>query len=283
MLGVVQLCSGRNPSVNVKTAQRLVALAKTKGCGLVCLPEAFDFIGIPGSEEGFQLAEKLDGPLMSEYCKIAAKENIWLSLGGFHERLDGKIGESKIANTHCILNNHGEIVADYRKIHLFDVDYDGGYKESNSTVRGDKIVLIDTPVGRVGLTVCYDLRFPEIFQRLAKAGADVILVPSAFMPTTGKAHWHILLQARAIETQCYIAAAAQTGCHNEKRSSYGHSLIIDPWGEIIRDLGEERDTIAVCDIDKNQIKQIRERMPMNYNRPDLSSYPTNIVEFIDKA
>mmetsp|Transcript_353 Transcript_353/g.413 ORF Transcript_353/g.413 Transcript_353/m.413 type:complete len:282 (-) Transcript_353:179-1024(-) len=278
MFGVIQICSGRNPAANLKKIRKLVNSAKVSGCELVCLPEAFDFIGIPGTQDSYVQAETLSGSLMQEYCKLAREENIWISLGGFHERLGGKVGETKIGNTHCMLDNRGNIVADYRKIHLFDVDYDGGYKESKSTIRGDKLVLVDTPIGRVGLTVCYDLRFPDIFQRLAKAGADLILVPSAFMPTTGEAHWHTLLKARAIENQCYVAAAAQAGAHNDKRSSYGHSLIVDPWGTVLADLGTQEDTIGCATLDMDCIKEVRRKMPMSYNRPDISTYPLTVVK-----
>jgi len=155
---------------------------------------------------------------------------IWrVSGAGFHERTSPD--EPKMYNTHAIVDAQGRLVAAYRKLHLFDVDYDGGFRESNSTHSGAEALLVtNTPIGSIGVTVCYDLRFPELFTALRRAGADVILVPSAFMPTTGAAHWEVLLRARAIETQCYVGAAAQFGKHNDKRSSYGHALIVDPWG-----------------------------------------------------
>ena len=174
---------------------------------------------------------------------------LWLSLGGFHEVYDETSKEhssftpdaqsenSDIVhyfNTHILVDDHGSIVATYRKIHLFDVDVDGGFRESKYTVPGSQVVLVkDTPFGNIGLSTCYDMRFPELYTLYGLLGADLILVPSAFMPTTGKAHWEVLLSSRAIETQCYVAAAAQYGQHNEKRGSHGHALIADPWGKVV--------------------------------------------------
>jgi predicted amidohydrolase len=158
---------------------------------------------------------------------------MWLSLGGFQEKGPD---DSHQYNTHVLIDDSGEIRSSYRKIHLFDVDVPGNmvYKESRFTTAGDTVVAVDSPFGRLGLTVCYDLRFPELYQCLRfKHQAQVLLVPSAFTKVTGEAHWEILLRARAIETQCYVIAAAQAGKHNEKRESYGDSIIIDPWGTVI--------------------------------------------------
>ncbi|KAL9259386.1 Deaminated glutathione amidase, chloroplastic/cytosolic-like protein [Drosera capensis] len=170
---------------------------------------------------------------MKQYCSLARDSGIWLSLGGFQEK--------------------GSDDSQYRKIHLFDVDVPGGmvYKESSFTEAGEDIVALDTPVGRLGLTVCYDLRFPEIYEHLRfHHQAQVLLVPSAFTKITGQAHWEILLRARAIETQCYVIAAAQAGKHNQKRESFGDSLIIDPWGTVVDRLSTG---IAVAEIDFSHV------------------------------
>jgi predicted amidohydrolase len=201
---------------------------------------------------------------------LTAQHNVWLSLGGFHQRApDEKTDpDQRIRNTHCIVNAHGELVATYDKVHLFDVDYDGGFKESNSTRPGDSLLLVrDTPVGTIGVTTCYDLRFPEVYTALRDAGAQVLLIPSAFMPTTGAAHWEVLLRARAIETQCYVAAAAQCGAHNDKRSSYGHSLLVDPFGAVLCDLGgEDQACVGVCEVDLGLVESVREKMPVMQHR-----------------
>ncbi len=231
-------------------------------------------MGKPGTSDSMAAAEPLDGETLTAYRELARRESVWLSLGGFHERLENN---AKIANTHVIVNSQGGIAEVYRKMHLFDVDVDGGYRESDSTIRGDRLVVAHgTPVGNVGVTTCYDLRFPALYSTLRDLGADVMLIPSAFMPTTGKAHWHTLLRARAIETQCFVVASAQAGVHNstdEKtakeirlRASYGHSLVVDPWGTVLCDLGEEHPCVRVVDLDFASMDEVRNKMPVQKHR-----------------
>ncbi|CAL8462335.1 g1868 [Coccomyxa elongata] len=233
---------------------------------MLFLPECCSFIG-RAQTETVAVAEKLDGPLMSKFRRLAREAGIWLSLGGFQE-----VGPDPdhIYNTHVILSSDGTIVASYRKVHLFNVEVHNGpvLMESRSTAPGNQLVACDSPAGRLGLTVCYDLRFPEVYQRLAfDHGADVLLVPSAFTKLTGEAHWELLLRARAVETQCYVIAAAQAGKHNEKRESYGHSLIIDPWGKVIAQLDDPLATgIAVAEIDLQYAASVREKMPIKEHR-----------------
>ncbi|GBG24489.1 Omega-amidase NIT2 [Hondaea fermentalgiana] len=271
------MCSSRDKKANLDVVRRLTREAKQGGAGLVCFPEAFEFMGRPGTKDSLEAAELLTGPTMGALKDIAKEQNIWMSLGGFHERLAGREAEEapgKIANTHCIINAHGDIVKAYRKIHLFDVDVDGGFRESDSTLAGDAVAIVkDTPVGTLGVTTCYDMRFPELYSILRDQGADVILAPSAFMPTTGKAHWHVLLRARAIETQTYVVAAAQTGVHNaedtevpRKRESFGHSLIVDPYGAVVCDLETNPEAIGMVDIDVNRMQEIRRAMPIPLHR-----------------
>jgi predicted amidohydrolase len=252
-IAVVQMCSTSDVDANFEQCRVLARLAKEKNAALLSFPECFEFMGIPGSGDSLALAEPLTGTLFSRYRGLAKEFGLWLSLGGFHESSETP---NKIFNTHAIISSDGEIVASYHKLHLFDVDVDGGFKESKSTIRGDSMLVVkNTPggpsvilfhrmlvmihvprfsVGNLGVATCYDLRFPELFTALREAGAQVLLVPSAFMPTTGRAHWEVLLRARAIENQCYVVAAAQYGQHNSKRASYGHALIVDPWGEILQ-------------------------------------------------
>lgn len=276
MIGVLQLCVSSCPKKNLSVCTPLVAKAKTLGCQFLCLPEAFDYIGEPGSGLGKKQASILTDDLVKSYCNLAKDNSIWLSLGGLHEKIENK---SKIANTHLIVNNNGEIVANYRKIHLFDanVEIPNGYKESNSVEKGNKIVAIDTPIGRIGLAICFDLRFPELFAKLAEMGCDVILVPSAFMPSTGKVHWHTLLKARAIENQVYIVAAAQSGAHNCKRSSFGHSLIVDPWGKVLVDLKDSTNELGITEISIKYLQEIKQRIPMK-PKPDLSNFKKEIIK-----
>lgn len=188
---------------------------------------------------------------------------MWISYGGFPERIDDK----KIYNSHIIVDDNGEIREVYRKIHLFDIDIPGGpkLKESTYVMPGKEIKTCDFSDIRLGMSICYDLRFPELYQILRRKESDLILVPSAFTEHTGKAHWHILLQCRAIETQCYILAAAQTGRHNEARSSFGYSLIVDPWGKIVCDL-ENEEGIGYVDVDLDELKKVRQNMPLLEHR-----------------
>ncbi len=231
-----------------------------------------------------------EGPIesiVSELRFIAQQSQLWISGGGIHTAA-AAASLSKIYNTHVVINDQGQIQSFYHKIHLFDVSIPGKVqlKESNTTAPGQKLVVCDSPIGKLALTICYDMRFPEMYTQLVQqGGAQVILIPSAFTVPTGLAHWHALLRARAIENQCYVVAAAQVGRHNEKRKSYGHSLVFDPWGELLVDAGgyenddDSQDSssnvelspvdvpsIVTCEIDLNLVQSVRERMPIQQHR-----------------
>jgi predicted amidohydrolase len=244
-------------------------MAKEQGCALVCFPECFSFIGAkPGEAQA--AAEDLSGPTVAKYKALAKEHGLWLSLGGFQEKSPPEENESgKIYNTHLVIDAGGELVAVYRKIHLFDVPMTG-LVESRQSLPGKELVACPSPAGRLGLTVCYDIRFPELYQKLTFLhGASVLLVPSAFAMKTGEAHWETLLRCRAIESQCYVFAAAQVGQHNEngnKRQSWGHSLAIDPWGKILADLGGTSPGFAVVEVDPALVRTTRENMPMHLHR-----------------
>ncbi|KAJ3676384.1 hypothetical protein LUZ60_003796 [Juncus effusus] len=265
-VGVVQMTSTNDLEANYLTCSRLVKEAAEKEVKMLFFPESFSFIAAKEGES-LKIAEPLDGPIMRRYCSLARESNMWLSLGGFQEKGPD---ESRLFNTHVLVDNSGKIINSYRKIHLFDVDVPGSmvYKESNTTAPGNQLVVEESPIGRLGLTVCYDLRFPELYQILRfKHQAQVILVPSAFTKITGEAHWDILLRARAIETQCYVIAAAQAGKHNEKRESYGDSVIIDPWGTVVARLSDRLSTgFAVAEIDLSKIDSVRTKMPILMHR-----------------
>ncbi|KAK6153370.1 hypothetical protein DH2020_013009 [Rehmannia glutinosa] len=255
-IAAAQMTSVNDLSANFTTCSRLVKEAVAAGAKLLCFPENFSYVGAkPG--DSLTIAESLDGPIMKKYCSLAKDSNIWLSLGGFQEKGD----DSHLRNTHVLIDNSGNIRSTYRKMHLFDVDVPGGavYKESSFTEAGRDIVTADSPFGRLGLTVCYDLRFPELYQRLRfDHGAEVLLVPAAFTKVTGEAHWEILLRARAIETQCYVIAAAQGGKHSDGRESYGDTLIIDPWETLLgRVLVRVKRIIALKLIQPNLVKSLR--------------------------
>ncbi|CAA0836079.1 Nitrilase-like protein 2 [Striga hermonthica] len=269
-VAAAQMTSTNDVAANLSTCSRLVDEAVSAGAKLLCLPENFSYVGLK-SGDSLAVAEPLDGPTMRKYRSLAQNSGIWLSLGGFQETAHDS--PHLLRNTHVLVDDRGEIRSTYRKMHLFDVDVPGGavYKESNFTEPGREVVAAESPFGRLGLTVCYDLRFPELYQQLRfGCGAHVLLVPAAFTKVTGGAHWEVLLRARAIETQCYVIAAAQGGKHSEGRESYGDSMIIDPWGTVVGRLPDRVSTgIAVADIDFSRIEEVRSRMPIGEHRKGI--------------
>jgi predicted amidohydrolase len=277
ILGIAQMTASDDKLENFRTVSRLVSEAARQRVDLLSLPECFLFIGARAGAAR-DAGESLDGPLVAQYCGLAKESGMWLSLGGLHE--SGGDG-GRVFNTHLMVDASGKIRACYRKTHLFDVDTPNGrFHESQSTAPGEELVLCrNTPIGAVGLSVCYDLRFPDVYTQLRKAGADVILVPSAFMPGTGLAHWEVLLRARAIETQCYVGAAAQCGKHSDYRSSYGHAFVVDPWGTVLADAGPSTEGVVTVNIDAEFIEQTRRRMPvMSHRREGLYSKPVYIAQ-----
>uniref|UniRef100_A0A6N2NL28 CN hydrolase domain-containing protein n=1 Tax=Salix viminalis TaxID=40686 RepID=A0A6N2NL28_SALVM len=254
-VAAAQMTSINDLAANFATCSRLVKEAVAEGAKFVCFPESFSFIADKDGES-VNIAEPLDGPIMQQYCSLARESGIWLSLGGFQERGSD---DAHLRNTHVIIDDSGSIRSSYSKIHLFDVDVPGGrvYKESSFTEPGKDIVAVDSPAGRLGLSVCYDLRFPELYQQLR-------------FQHEAQAHWEILLRARAIETQCYVIAAAQAGKHNDKRESYGDTLIIDPWGTVVGRLPDRISTgIAVADIDFSLIDSVRAKIPIAKQRKPI--------------
>ncbi|GFR86402.1 nitrilase and fragile histidine triad fusion protein NitFhit, partial [Elysia marginata] len=225
VVGVCQMTSTSVKSENMKTIAELVASAKAKGSQMVFFPEACDYIG-ESRQQTLEYAEPIDGEFITQCKQLAVKHDVWLSLGGFHLKASVD-GVEKTKNTHVIIDSKGDLRASYGKTHLFDLSLEGSVHlmESSYVQAGDTIVPpVPTPVGRVGLAICYDMRFPELSLALAQQGADILTFPSAFTQITGMAHWESILRCRAIETQCYVVAAAQTGRHNDKRSSYGHTM-----------------------------------------------------------
>lgn len=272
-VAVAQMTSTSNTDANFSTIQTLTKQAKQQGCSMIFFPENFNFLGHHFTES-LKIAQPLDGAFVQRYRQLARDVGIWMSLGGFQEQGPDSY---HLYNTHIIVDSSGDVQSMYRKIHLFDVDVPNGpvLMESKFTSPGHGLSVCDkTPIGKLGLTVCFDLRFPDLYQRLAfDHGAEVLLVPSAFTVQTGKAHWEVLLRARAIETQTYVIAAAQAGRHDEKRESYGHSLIVDPWGEVVGRLSSGEVTgIAVADIDLARVRQIRDHMPIGKHREKGSKH-----------
>ena len=267
----IQLNGSSDMDRNLRVAEGLIRKAAAAGATLVATPEATTYLG-PHDRKAL-LAEPVDGPTHARLGALAAELGITLVVGSVAERWEPPEGGApdRSYNTTLVFGPDGERLATYRKVHLFDVDLReaGGvtFRESATTARGTEPVAVDTPAGRLGLSICFDLRFPEHFRALTEAGAEIMLVPAAFTLMTGMDHWHTLLRARAIETQSWVLAPAQWGAHDDDglRRSYGHSLIIDPWGTIVAECGAG-EGICLAEIDLARVSDIRRRIPMNANR-----------------
>jgi predicted amidohydrolase len=254
----VQLNVGRDIAPNIAAATALIRAAKAAGAQFVLTPENTGMIE-PKREMLLAKAKpESEHPAIPAYSALAAELGIWLLIGSLQIKLDAET----CANRSLLFDPAGGIAARYDKIHMFDVDLAGGesYRESRSFRSGAAAVTADLPWGRLGLTVCYDLRFAYLYRALAQAGAAFLSVPSAFTVPTGRAHWHVLLRARAIETGCYVLAPAQCGEHAEGRRTYGHSLIVAPWGEILAEAGDEPG-IIYADIDPAKVEEARRMVP----------------------
>ncbi|XP_014218972.1 deaminated glutathione amidase [Copidosoma floridanum] len=272
LIAVCQMTSTSDKEENFQAVSNLVAEAKRRNACIAFLPEACDYLA-DNKADAVAMAEPLDGETVKRYRELAQREDMWLSLGGVHEAVADK---NKTQNSHIIINNKGELVATYRKIHLFDMENkDTGIRlmESDYVVKGDEIVApVSSPAGKIGLSICYDMRFPELSFCLRNMGAQILTFPSAFTYQTGAAHWEVLLRARAIETQCYVIAAAQVGTHNKKRVSWGHAMVVDPWGTVIAQCMDKQG-VAVAEIDLEIVNKVRRIMPNEqHRRTDL--YPT---------
>jgi len=235
-IAAIQMASGPNMGANLLETERLVSEAAEAGAGMVVLPENFAFMG-KQEEDKLELVEKDgEGPQQEFLAGLAKRLGIWIVGGTIPMEASTP---DKVRAACLVYNDQGERVARYDKIHLFDVNLvetDERYEESGTIEPGDKTVVLDTPFGRLGLAVCYDLRFPEMFRRLLDEGAELLVLPAAFTAQTGKAHWEVLVRARAIENLCYMVAAAQGGFHVNGRETHGHSMVVDPWGEILAEL-----------------------------------------------
>ncbi|MGE4562704.1 MAG: carbon-nitrogen hydrolase family protein [Rhodospirillales bacterium] len=269
----VQNCAGPDMAANIAEAERLAIQAATDGADLICLPEFFSCLDVGPERFEVGATDEENHPALPVFTRLARDYHAWILLGS----LAVKTASGKIRNRSILIDSGGEIVSRYDKIHLFDVDLTGGenYRESLTVEAGEKAVLAPTPWGLMGLTVCYDLRFAHLYRTMAQAGAMFFTVPAAFTMTTGKAHWHPLLRARAIETGSFVFAPCQWGRHG-KAETYGHSLIIDPWGVVLAD-GGEADGIILVEIDPDRVATARAMIPaLLHDRPYAGPEPATI-------
>jgi len=259
-VAAIQMASGPNVQANLDEAGRLIADAVAAGAALVALPENF---GLIGKDERAKLEEaEADGagPTQDFLSATAARHGVWI-VGGTLP-IAAPSGE-RVRQALCVYDARGERVARYDKIHLFDVTIEGTgetYRESSTIEPGDAPAVIDTPFGRMGLTICYDLRFPELYRLLGEQGAEIFVVPSAFTKATGRAHWEVLLRARAIENLAYVIAPAQGGFHVNGRETWGHAMVVDPWGTVLDELGQGTGFVT-ADLDPQQLERTRSNFP----------------------
>jgi predicted amidohydrolase len=256
-MGAVQMTSTADRGRNLDTALRLVNEAADLGAKLVGLPENFAYMG---PEDGrLQTAETVDGPTLGALRELARKRSIFVVAGSIAEK---STNPKMTANTSAVIADDGSIVAVYRKIHLFDVNIPDGarYAESEVVIPGDKVVVAPTPLGRIGLTVCYDLRFPELYRKLASLGAEVITIPAAFTLFTGKDHWEVLIRARAIENLAYVVAPAQVGRHSANRQTFGNAMVVDPWGVVLARC-PDGEGVCVARFDRARLEKVRLELP----------------------
>ncbi|WBB79627.1 carbon-nitrogen hydrolase family protein [Micromonospora sp. WMMD882] len=261
-VAVCQLNSRADRAANLAAAERLLVRAAEAGADLALLPEYVDYLG-PAS--GVPAPEPVDGEFGSFFAELARRLGMWVIAGSFHERGPD---ERRTYNTSLVFDRSGALAATYRKIHLYDVEIPGrvSYLESAAVAPGAEPVVLSVEGLRVGLSICYDLRFPELYRRLAtEGGAELLVVPAAFMLHTGRDHWEVLLRARAIENQCFVAAAGQTGDHDPGRTCFGRSMVVDPWGTVLNQL-PDGSGLTVTDLDLERLRTIRAELPSLANR-----------------
>ena len=265
-IAVFQSTTGIDPAANSRSLAEAIEQAASGGAEMLFTPEMSGLLDRDSARAARVLRPQEEDSVLAACREAARRHRMWLHIGS----LAVLVGDGKVANRGFIIDREGEIRGTYDKLHLFDVDLPSGesWRESNVYSPGKGVVLVNgTPVGKLGLTICYDLRFPGLFARLAESDADVIAVPAAFTVPTGKAHWHVLLRARAIEAGLFVVAAAQVGHHEDGRTTFGHSLVIDPWGEVLLDMGDEPG-VGFAEIDLKRISDVRSRIPaLNHRRP----------------
>lgn len=255
---------------NLATAERLARQAAERGAHLIAFPENFSYLRSEGSP--VRHPESLDGELVKRIKGLARELGVHLLAGSIPEKIPRS---RRIHNTSLLIGPSGKLLAAYRKIHMFDIRIHGGvsFRESRTVAPGDRAVVADTSLGRLGLSICYDLRFPELYRRLAFLGAQVLFIPSAFTSFTGRDHWMPLLRARAIENQCWLIAPAQVGRHSARRRSHGHTVVLDPWGEVVG-LLETGEGVLTAQIDLGRVAQVRRGLPcLDHVRRDLYRLP----------
>jgi predicted amidohydrolase len=269
-IALLQMTSDIDPAENAAVLANAVAEAKAGGAQMLFTPEMSGLLDRDRERAARSIVSESDDPSLATVRRAAAAEGLWVALGSLAiMREDGKW-----ANRSLVVDARGEIVARYDKIHMFDVTLASGerWRESAAYVPGEEVVAIDAPVGLLGLAVCYDIRFPALFEQLGRHSCDVRAIPAAFTVPTGRAHWHLLQRTRAIEASAWVVAAAQVGEHPDGRRTYGHSLVVDPWGEVVLDMGGEAAGLAFAEIDPQRTADVRAQLPSLANRRPIPRF-----------
>lgn len=263
-VAVLQMTSGIDPQANAAALVAGIEEAARGGAVMLFTPEMSGLLDRDRERAAKHIVAEEANPVLHAVREAAAERGLWVALGSLAvARVDGRW-----ANRSLLIDDTGAVVARYDKIHMFDVQLASGeaWRESSAYVPGEEVVTAETPAGRLGLTVCYDIRFPALFEALGRRHCDVIAIPAAFTVPTGRAHWHVLQRARAIEASAYVVAAAQVGEHADGRRTFGHSLVVDPWGEVVLDMGGNAPGVGFAEIDARRIAEIRAQLPSLANR-----------------
>ena len=263
-IAIFQATTGIDPAANATDLVEAVKQAAEGGAAMLFTPEMSGLLDQNRKRAAQHIVREGDNPVLAAVREAAATHGLWVALGSLAVAGEG----DRSANRSFIIDGSGNIAARYDKMHMFDVELSDGesWRESNAYAPGDAVVTADTPVGRLGLAICYDVRFPALFDALGRAHCDVIAIPAAFTRPTGRDHWHVLQRARAIEASAYVVAAAQIGEHEDGRKTYGHSLVVDPWGKVLLDMGEGAQGIGFAEIDPARIAEVRSQVPSLANR-----------------
>ncbi len=267
-VALLQMTTGIDPAANLATIAQAMRDAKSGGADMLFTPEMSGYLDRDKGRAAIHVVAEEDDVVLAGVRAVAAELGLWTAIGSLAVRDPAAPGKAR--NRAYLIDDGGAIRARYDKMHLFDVDLPTGesWRESNSYVAGEGAVLADTPWAPVGLSICYDLRFPDLFRTLSDAGASILSIPAAFTVPTGEAHWHVLMRARAIEAGCFVIAAAQTGTHEDGRQTYGHSLVVDPWGEVLLDMGQAPG-LSIVDIHLDRVASVRARIPvLDHRRPN---------------
>jgi deaminated glutathione amidase len=272
-IAVLQMCSGIDPAQNAATIEQAVQDAAAGGAVMLFTPEMSGLMDSDRKRSEEHVLAQEDDPVLVRLCEAARQHHIWLHIGSLALRHPDSL--SLRVNRGFVIDNLGQIRAAYTKMHLFDVDLSTGesWRESRTYMAGERASLVDTPLGLLGLSICYDVRFPSLYSVLSQAGATILSVPAAFTVPTGKVHWDVLLRARAIENACYVIAAAQSGHHEDGRETYGHSVVIDPWGETVLDMNDQIG-LGFADLDLTLVDAVRARIPVIAHRKAIPAIVT---------